>query len=103
MNDLQIIKKTIQEIVGENLSRIILFGSRARGDNRPDSDYDLLIELRTEIDRARYVELYTSVVSNLALKRIFVDLLFRSKSSLDQFQNVKGTVLYKAVKEGIPI
>jgi uncharacterized protein len=26
-----------------NPQQIILFGSRARGDNRPDSDYDLLI------------------------------------------------------------
>lgn len=28
--------------------RIILFGSRARGDHRPDSDLDLLIEMETQ-------------------------------------------------------
>ncbi|HMA22845.1 MAG TPA: nucleotidyltransferase domain-containing protein [Gemmatimonadaceae bacterium] len=30
-------------------TRVILFGSRARGDAHPDSDYDLLVELETEI------------------------------------------------------
>lgn len=29
----------------EGVTRITLFGSRARGDNRPDSDVDLIIEV----------------------------------------------------------
>jgi len=38
----------IKEIAGKTLpanSTLILYGSRARGDNRPDSDWDLLILL----------------------------------------------------------
>jgi uncharacterized protein len=38
--------------------RIILFGSHARGDARPDSDVDLFIEMETDksrYERARYV------------------------------------------------
>ncbi|HWA23638.1 MAG TPA: nucleotidyltransferase domain-containing protein [Caulobacterales bacterium] len=31
---------------GERLHRLILFGSRARGEARPDSDYDLAVVLR---------------------------------------------------------
>lgn len=31
---------------GERLERAILFGSRARGDARPDSDYDIAVFLR---------------------------------------------------------
>ena len=27
-----------------NVDRVSLFGSRARGDNRPDSDYDFLVD-----------------------------------------------------------
>jgi predicted nucleotidyltransferase len=29
--------------------RIILFGSRARGEAKPDSDYDVLVEMETEL------------------------------------------------------
>ncbi len=33
------------------LSRIILFGSRARGDNEPDSDLDVLVLLEGSVSR----------------------------------------------------
>ncbi|KAF0134870.1 MAG: DNA polymerase beta domain-containing protein region [Methylocystaceae bacterium] len=33
---------------GERLERAILFGSRARGDARPDSDYDIAVFLREQ-------------------------------------------------------
>jgi len=35
----------IKKHLGSRLKRIILFGSRARGDENPDSDYDFLIVL----------------------------------------------------------
>lgn len=38
-------KKKIEEICKKNKVReLSLFGSRARGDNTPDSDYDLLVD-----------------------------------------------------------
>lgn len=38
-------KKKIAELCRKNKVReLSIFGSRARGDNRPDSDYDLLVE-----------------------------------------------------------
>lgn len=33
----------IKEVVGERLEKVILFGSRARGDHREDSDYDIMV------------------------------------------------------------
>lgn len=35
--------RALRERVGPRLRRVSLFGSRARGDDRPDSDYDLLV------------------------------------------------------------
>lgn len=37
------LKLIIKELKPYNPERIILFGSRARGDNRPESDFDLAI------------------------------------------------------------
>jgi len=35
----------LDKAYGERLERVVLFGSRARGDARPDSDYDIAIFL----------------------------------------------------------
>ncbi|XHR27835.1 MAG: nucleotidyltransferase domain-containing protein [Chthoniobacteraceae bacterium] len=35
---------------GERLSRVVLFGSRARRDHREDSDYDILVVLKGNFD-----------------------------------------------------
>jgi len=36
-------KEGLQKIYGDRLAGVVVYGSRARGDNRPDSDYDLLV------------------------------------------------------------
>jgi predicted nucleotidyltransferase len=36
----------LQETLGDDLVAVVLFGSRARGDARPDSDWDLLVVAR---------------------------------------------------------
>jgi predicted nucleotidyltransferase len=35
---------------GDRLSRVVLFGSRARRNHADDSDYDILVVLRGEVD-----------------------------------------------------
>ncbi len=45
---LSMIKKRVKEI--DSSAEIILYGSRARGDERPDSDWDILILINTKAD-----------------------------------------------------
>ena len=40
---LEIFSRTLRERFGDNLKRIILFGSRARGDYTEESDYDFIL------------------------------------------------------------
>jgi len=42
-------RAALAETYGERLERAVLFGSRARGDARPDSDYDVAVFIR-ELD-----------------------------------------------------
>lgn len=39
-------RAALDKIYGERIERVVLFGSRARGDARPDSDYDVLVFLK---------------------------------------------------------
>ena len=56
----------LDETYGSRLDRVVLFGSRARGDARPDSDYDIAVFIEMpgsfweEIDRL--VELETDLL-----------------------------------------
>ncbi len=39
-------RSALDEIYGERLERVVLFGSHARGDARADSDYDIAVFLK---------------------------------------------------------
>jgi len=45
------IRNALDEMYGGRLDRVVLFGSRARGDAGPDSDYDVAVFLRDMGDR----------------------------------------------------
>jgi len=38
--------RDIRRLYGDRVVRILLFGSRARGEQRPDSDYDIAVVIR---------------------------------------------------------
>ncbi|MCC7504659.1 MAG: nucleotidyltransferase domain-containing protein [Saprospiraceae bacterium] len=42
------VKAAVQQLYGLRLAKLILYGSRARGDQREDSDYDFLVVLNDE-------------------------------------------------------
>ena len=78
-------------------SRVILFGSHARGDARPDSDLDfLVIEPRVADHRAEMVRL-EEVLERLDIP---TDVLVTSKAVFEEWHDTPGTVLYEAAKEG---
>ena len=39
-------RSALGDAFGERIERVVLFGSRARGDARPDSDYDVAVFLK---------------------------------------------------------
>src|ERR1700719_5104901 len=59
-------RATVTEIYGDCVERVVLFGSRARGEARDDSDYDVAVFLRELTDywgeADRIVELETDIL-----------------------------------------
>jgi len=83
------------------IDKIILFGSRARGDYREDSDYDILIVTKEKLNRENFWKLYINSVRNL-FKEGFkkVDLIIIDVEEFEKRKNVINTIPNEAIKEG---
>ena len=61
------IVRAILSVMGDDAVKIILYGSVARGDNTPESDVDIAMIIRGELDRIADKKL-TRAVTELDLK-----------------------------------
>ncbi len=78
-------------------SRIILFGSYARGDARENSDLDFLVVQPVVTARRREMVRLSNVLRPL---RVPVDVLVASERVFAEWRHIPGTVLYEANREG---
>jgi predicted nucleotidyltransferase len=100
------IKKIINQVLEEkgiNVERIILFGSRARGDFKENSDWDLLIIVSNELDLEDKRKISKEIRIKLAEIFIPCDVLIKSVSEIEYYSNFIGTTTREALKEGIEI
>ncbi len=58
-------RKALDELYGERLERVVLFGSRARGEAREDSDYDVAVFLKDLTDRWQEVDQIIPIVTDI--------------------------------------
>jgi predicted nucleotidyltransferase len=78
-------------------SKVILFGSRARGEERSDSDLDLLvIEPEVKSRRAEFVRL-REALGDLGVP---IDLVVLSAEYADRRAQVRGTMVNEAMRGG---
>lgn len=78
-------------------SKVILFGSHARGDARPDSNLDfLVVEPKVADHRAEMVRLQ-HVMQPLPVS---ADVLVTTEAVFEEWRDTPGTVLYEAAKKG---
>ena len=92
----------LDEIVGViarkfSPEKIILFGSRARGDAQPDSDIDLLV-LFQEIENPheKAAEMYVAI----GCCGVSKDILVSTTARFERYKNVVNAVYWPAAREG---
>jgi uncharacterized protein len=81
----QEIKKEFNLIYQERLSKLILFGSQARGDAQPDSDIDILVVLKDDVNPVEEITKNSYLISEMCLKyETLINCLYLSESKLNQ-------------------
>ena len=94
------VKRRLAETLGDNLQKIILFGSRSRGEAHPDSDYDFLVlvdRFSTSLEKQVDDIAYEMLEHHGAVVTLFVDesVRFERERHEPLFCNIReeGTVV----------
>lgn len=82
---------------------ILLFGSRARNDYTPDSDYDFLIIIQQELSIRQKREYKAKIRKILASHKIPADVLIQSNKEIQIKKNITGHIVKQALLEGVEI
>lgn len=90
----QLVQKIVMTV---NPERIVLFGSRARGDYRPDSDLDLLIIQKSSLPRYRRAAPIRHAISGLFPSK---DIVVYTPEEVLEWEDVPNAFVTTALSEG---
>ncbi len=98
MNEQQILSTVLERLVSRfQPLRIIVFGSRARGDAKPDSDIDLLVVMPTVEDKRRAAVEMRRELDDLPIGK---DIVVTTPEEISRRGHLVGTILRPALREG---
>ena len=93
-----------KEVFGDlNCEKIILFGSRARGNFSEGSDYDILIILRKALPIKEKIRLFTRLRRDLAKRGVDADIIIKSRDEVDYYKDKIGNVVRNALRDGVTL
>ena len=94
-----VIKTTARSYLPD--AKVLLFGSRARKEELPDSDYDILLITNKAFTPKEKLSLRTKIRKALLLLGVRSDILIQSKSEVDQKKNLPGHIVRRIMREAI--
>ena len=100
-NILSELKTRLTELYGDRLERLVLYGSQARGDAQPDSDIDVLVVLKGEVNPWQEIIRCENIISDIALRyEVHISPMF---ASCDELSQANEPLFVNVRKEGIPL
>jgi predicted nucleotidyltransferase len=98
--------KTIEEAIGSKglkVKKIMLFGSRARGNPREDSDWDFFVIVDKKLGFNEKWDIIDEIKIKLAKLKIPNDIILKSEDEVEESKDDIGRITYYALKEGIEL
>lgn len=95
-------KKALEEKLGENLLEIKLFGSKARGDARKDSDLDVLVVISH--GDWRMCDVVYDIVTDILLEtEVCISPKVITREEHDYLYSSGNPFIKNVIREGIPV
>ena len=90
----EIVRRIVETVHPE---KIILFGSLARGDARPESDLDILVIAQSQEPRFRRSAPLYGILSDIFIP---MDILVYSPEEVEEWSGVRQAFVTTAIREG---
>jgi predicted nucleotidyltransferase len=101
-NEERALKELRQELAKYPIIDICLYGSKARGEGREDSDLDIMIEI-PDYDRAMVAEI-DGIIYRINLKHdVFISALVFGKDELEEGPMSEAPIYKVIQREGVPL
>ncbi len=98
---LQTLRLRLTQALGEQLAQVIVYGSQARGEARPDSDIDVLIVMAGQVNFQEVMQRTSELVAELSLRHDIV--ISRTFTSAMHWQTAHTPFLINVRREGVPV
>jgi len=95
------LRRELARLLGDQFIAAYLFGSRARGEHRPDSDLDVLVVVRGAVDYGDLVRRTSESVSALSLK--YDTVISRVFVSKERFERERSPFLLNVRREAVEV
>ena len=82
---------------------VILFGSRARGDFRPDSDFDLALVAPDGTERRRCAMKAYEGIATVRGRSIGVDVVALTPQIIAAERDLPGSIARAVMRDGVPV
>lgn len=82
---------------GDQISQIVLYGSRAKGEARPDSDFDLMVVYTDDVSRREARRRFRAALGDL---RPLADLRVVTEEQYEAGQDVPGCLVEAVDRSG---
>jgi len=97
------IKQIIHQVIPYK-KEVVFFGSRATGDYKKDSDYDILVIVHNrKVDRKGLIRAKAKIKRICAKIGLDVDVIVRDKVYTEEMRNFPGNIIHSALLTGIHI
>lgn len=95
------LREHFEELYGDRLVEMVLYGSQARGDANRESDIDVLVVLKGPVRSAAEIDRTLDIIADLSLEyNVLVSCVFMDEH---HFITRAGPFLRNVRREGVPV